>query len=484
MAGDVLRELKVILNLEDKATGELKKRSAELKKGNDELSTGLKSILSLKNAVIVGVLGTLASVAVNAADKFIGLSNSLQQTAYRLSLSEQSARDLLFRIQDLGKVGPFATEAMVSAFNRLTEAGLTANAALGALEAAQASAAESGTGLADVSNFIGKLMEENLVETPEEAQALFDELAKAATAAGVPLESMISAFLQNAQGAKNAGISLQDLIKLMATDVAGLGLNAGLELLKTQLAALSGDPKAINYLQSLGEEFALQPGDNIDEAIKRLAVGLSTLSEADIEKMKTLRKILLVSGEKSLADIITQIINATPGDIIRTIRIAFGIGGEGEPGGKSGSKISEQIGKLFEGIDLAIGNFITNPKQTLFQDVLGSKTYTPQAPLLQPLFDELGKTTERQKTSTELLNEKIDENIGKMISQGNAIDQNTAKINEELNPTVDTQVASMQKAIEAFQKVAEEANKTADAFKAAQAKVNSSLYNQYSTGKK
>jgi hypothetical protein len=360
MAAKEIGSVKVVLTAEDKATPQLTQSLKQIKEGVKQAEEPFKNILSLKNALIIGVIGGMAKAALDAAAKFTAMGNALQGTAYKLSLTEKGARELLFRIQDLGKTSPFATEALVSAFNKLTEAGLTAEAALGTLDVAQQVAGKTGEDLATVSNFIGKALEENLVGTPEEAAALFEELAKTAAAAGVPVADLVSAFFSNASAAKAAGISLNELVTLMGTDVAALGLTSGLELLKNQLGALAGDPKAMAFLAQLPAAFQVKPGDKVSDIVEKLAMGLANLSPEEIEKIKTLRGYLIATGEKTLADILSQIVDISDEDLKKTLTLA--LVGPGAGGGDTTTQesLTDKIGKFVEGVNLGLGGIITN----------------------------------------------------------------------------------------------------------------------------
>lgn len=360
MAGKTIGSINVTLTADDKATPQLKQSLKQIKEGVKQAEEPFKNIVSLKNALIIGVIGGMAKAALDAAAKFTAMGNALQSSAYKLSLTEKGARELLFRIQDLGKSSPFATEALVSAFNKLTEAGLTAEAALGTLDVAQQVAGKTGEDLATVSNFIGKALEENLVGTPEEAAALFEELSKTAAAAGVPVADLVSAFFQNASAAKAAGISLGELVSLMGTDVAALGLTSGLELLKNQLGALAGDPKALAFLAQLPAAFQVKPGDKVSDIVERLATGLVNLKPEEIEKIKTLRGYLIATGEKTLADILSQIVDISDEDLKKTLTLALVGPGAGQGETKTEKSLTDIIGGIVEGVNLGIGGAITN----------------------------------------------------------------------------------------------------------------------------
>jgi len=362
----IIEELKIMLRLDDRASGEIKKASDEAKKSVDGLGT---SFSKMKSALAAAGFTLLAGFLLRAADAFQTLSNGMVRAANTFRLTEGQVRDLNYRLVDMAKQSVFTTEELSQGLDRLATSGLNASQSLALLQGAIELSQKSGVDLNKIIEFQSYLLRNKLVDSEEEAEKLAKQLADAAQELGVPFEDLAKSFIENATNAMKAGVSLEELIRLMATDVQALGLVDGLNALNVQLRALTGDPEALKQMAFLPEALRVKPGDTVDMIIGNIVNYLANMDAEKIAELERLKKAATVAGETTLADILTKIANISEEDLKKIIRIGL-VTDFNQPEGDStqAPTFSKMIGDFMHGLDVGIGQALTGAGQFLGSD--------------------------------------------------------------------------------------------------------------------
>ncbi|MDO8647864.1 MAG: phage tail tape measure protein, partial [Candidatus Diapherotrites archaeon] len=375
---------------------------------------------NFKAVVVGGVFAVFVKVLADAQAKLRDLENSLQKTAVRFQATERQTRDLVFQLNELAKTSVFSTEELAKSLDRITQAGLNASQSMDLLKFATKASEETGQDLGVVSDFIAKALEEGIVDSAEEAEELFNELAGAAASTGVDFNTLAEAFFANADAAMAANIPLKELIRLMATDVESLGLTAGLNLLKLQIDSLAGDPAAIAKLSRLPEALRVRPGETVGDVIERMIGFFASLdAPGKIKELEDIQKSLILSGEQNLATILERITQIDSEDLRKIVNVAFVKEFPEEVSeAKQRPSFLKMVGGIFEELDLEIGTAIEGVSkfgQAFF--TLGS-----EAPWEEATRKEI-EAAEKKIEEEQKVTEKLEEYKSKHADAQVVIDQ-------------------------------------------------------------
>jgi len=227
----------------------------------------------------------------------VGLEASFSQTMNQIAAVTNTPKKQLADLSDLAiKMGAdtvFSANDASSAMLELAKGGLTAaQIKAGGLKGTLTLAAAGGLDLASAATFASNAMN-TFGLTSDKIPAIAAALAGGANASTASVESLGQALSQVGPGAKNAGLSLQDTVGVLAAfDQAGIkGSDAGTSL-KTALARLVPQTDAAKAaMRKYNLEFVNADGSfkDITQVAESLRQGLGKLS--DSQKSATLTTI-------------------------------------------------------------------------------------------------------------------------------------------------------------------------------------------------
>jgi len=345
----------------------------------------MKSVgASMTQFVTLPVLA-LGAVSVKLAADFETSMNQVQAATDAPASSMKSLSDLALK---MGADTIYSAGEAADAMLELAKSGLTpAQIKAGALEATLQLAAAGGLELADAATTAANAMNSFGLKAKDMAQVA-NALSGGANASSASVESLRLALSQVGPGARNAGMSIQETVAVLAAfaDKGIQGADAGTSL-KTMLTRLVPDTdKAAIAMKTLGLNFVDSKGniDDITVVAEKLKDKLGGLSEAErIAALNTIfgsdatrgATVLMLEGAKGIQKYIKATSDKTAAEKMAAARMK----------GLNGAL--EQLKGSLETSAIIIGQELT-------------PTVMKMAGELTKLTNEFGKLDEQSKKNT------------------------------------------------------------------------------------
>lgn len=287
-------ELKVILSLDDSQfTRGLDQARGKMDQAGNRLGQVGQKMAGAGRAMTMGVTLPLLAVAAGSVMASAKFETSMNQVQAASGASAGELAGLTKYAKEMGAATVFSAGEAGAAMLELAKSGMTpAQIQGGALKATMDLAAAGGMELADAANVTSQAMH-SFGLSADNTTAIAAALAGGANASTAEVSDLAIGLSQVGPGAKNAGLSLQETVAVLAafTDKGMQGSDAGTSL-KTMLVNLVPQTdKAAGMMKKLGLSFVDSKGniDDISTVAEKLQQKLGGLTQAQkIQAMQTM----------------------------------------------------------------------------------------------------------------------------------------------------------------------------------------------------
>ena len=363
-----------------KAVRETQKLVRSLKDVDKNASTASKGIDGFGKVAKFGMAAAGAGVAavgvgiVGLGTKMVMLAANFEESQNILQAALGATADEMEKLSDLakemGKQTVFSAQDASDAMIALAKAGLTtADIMGGGVQAAMALAATEGLDLADAAGATANAMNAFGIAA-KDLPTVADALAGASKSSTASVSSLMLGLQQVGQGAKTAGLSLQETVGILAAfDSAGIkGSDAGtsLKTMLTRLIPMTKKAQAafVNYglavydskkaMKSLREQGLRAKSSGIDDVTIALMKMFKAQGMTQVQAAKAAdewvwvnafqNQMVNANGSMKDANQIAQVLAKSLGDLSESARIEAGSLLFGSDAARAGSILAD-LGK-------------------------------------------------------------------------------------------------------------------------------------------
>lgn len=267
----------------DKASSTLSKVGKNVDKSGSKLKKFGKATTDVGKKMTLGLTGPIVALGAKSFSVFADFDATMRKVGVQTKQSGAGMKSMTDLAMKMGKDTSFSAGEAADAMLELAKGGMTAAQIKGGvLQQTLTLAAAGGLGLGDAATYMT-----NSLNTfglgAEDAATVAAALAGAANASTASVESLGMGLAQVGPGARNAGLSLNETVAVLAAfDAAGIkGADAGTSL-KTMLTRLvPATDKAKSKMKELGLDFTKADGSfvSIANVAEQLHDKLGPLSE-------------------------------------------------------------------------------------------------------------------------------------------------------------------------------------------------------------
>lgn len=269
----------------DRASAALSKVGKSIDQTGKKLDRAAQKTARAGAAMTAGLTVPLVAFGAKSFQVFAGFDKTMRQVGVQTKQAGKGMKELTDLAMKLGAETSFSAKDAADAMLELAKGGLTAAQIKGGALAQTLTLAAAGSlELGDAAGYMANTLNTFGLQAKDAAR-VSAALAGGANASTASVESLGMALSQVGPGARNAGLSLNDTVAVLAAfDSAGIkGSDAGTSL-KTMLTRLvPTTDKAKAAMQKLGLEFVNADGSfkNVAAIAQELQTGMKGLSEAE-----------------------------------------------------------------------------------------------------------------------------------------------------------------------------------------------------------